>query len=876
MRENKLVTAIAISLILAFAISAIAIPNANAHTPKWTIKSYAYLVPAPNPVGVGQKVAIVMWIDTPLPGANVNNDVRRHDYTLTITGPDNFQKTEHWDVVEDTTSIQYYPFTFTTAGTYTLKFDYPGQTYEWSGAYQNDVFGAASRTTTLIVQEEPLPEATNSYPLPTEYWTRPIEGQNTDWFKISSNWLGRPYVFGAGASFGLPGNIQMDGTAPNSPHVMWTKPIQYGGVVGGNGVGTPGNMFYTGGSYNVRFSNPLVMYGTLYYQEPYGNSGNGGDYVAVDLRTGEELWRLSDPEYVPSFGYLYAYESPNQHGVLPNGALMATYSIGGIYFPGFGYFGGTPAWTALDPRTGQLTSMNITNIPSGQGVAGPKGEYLIYTLTNKGNSTNPNWYLAQWNSSRVFGGGSGLSPANWYSGTVDASAESSYDWNISLNLGPGTWSVLADFYSVFPLASLDNMVLLSQGGFGGKPGDYLGTVSVDGANITAVNLNTTSGTRGHIMWTEHYPTAPGNNTRGLMCWDPDAGYWVFWDKESMQLRGYSLADGKEKWVTDEIEGNDWMYLPNQVMTAYGKVYWSGYGGVTYTYDITNGDLLWTYGNGGPGNSTDSGLDTPWGRYPAFIDVIADGKVYLCTTEHSPNTPLYKDSKFRAINATDGTELWTLMGYATQMYGGTDIVADGFFVFLNCYDMQIYSVGRGPSDTTVTASPKVSVQGSSVLIEGTVTDIAAGTQQNEQAARFPKGVPAVSDASMEAWMEYVYMQKPRPTDAVGVNVTLSVLDSNGNYRDIGTATSDANGCFSYQWTPDISGKFTVYASFEGSESYWPSHAETAFTVDLPPEATPPPTPSPAPMTDMYVLGTGVTAIIVILAVGLVIILMLRKR
>jgi hypothetical protein len=876
MRENKLVTAIAMSLILAFAISSISIPNANAHTPPWTIKSYAYLVPAPNPVGVGQTVAIVMWIDTPLPGANVNNDVRRHDYTLTITGPNNFQKTEHWAVVEDTTSIQYYPFTFTTAGNYTLKFEYQEQTYEWSGQYQNDVFGAASRTVTLVVQEEPLPEATNSYPLPTEYWARPIEGQNTDWFKISSNWLGRPYVFGAGASFGLPGNIQMDGTAPNSPHVMWTKPIQYGGVVGGNGVGTSGNMFYTGGSYNVRFSNPLVMYGTLYYQEPYGNSGGGGDYVAVDLRTGEELWRLSDPEYVPSFGYLYAYESPNQHGVLPNGALMATYSIGGIYFPGFGYFGGTPAWTALDPRTGQLTSMNITNIPSGQGVAGPKGEYLIYTLTNKGNSTNPNWYLAQWNSSRVFGGGSGLSPANWYSGTVDASAESSYDWNISLNLGPGSWSVLADFYSVFPLASLDNMVLLSQGGFGGKPGDYLGTVSVDGANITAVNLNTTSGTRGHIMWTEHYPTAPGNNTRGLMCWDPDAGYWVFWDKESMQLRGYSLADGKEKWVTDEIEGNDWMYLPNQVMTAYGKVYWSGYGGVTYTYDITNGNLLWTYGNGGPGNSTDSGLDTPWGRYPAFIDVIADGKVYLCTTEHSPNTPLYKDSKFRAINATDGTELWTLMGYATQMYGGTDIVADGFFVFLNCYDMQIYSVGRGPSDTTVTASPKVSVQGSSVLIEGTVMDIAAGTQQNEQAARFPKGVPAVSDDSMEAWMEYVYMQKPRPTDAVGVEVTLSVLDSNGNYRDIGTTTSDANGCFHYTWTPDIPGDFTVYASFEGSESYWPSHAETSFTVDMPPDATPPPTPTPAPMTDMYVLGTGVTAIIVILAVGLVIILMLRRR
>ena len=133
-----------------------------------------------------------------------------------------------------------------------------------------------------------------------------------------------------------------------------------------------------------------------------------------------------------------------------------------------------------------------------------------------------------------------------------------------------------------------------------------------------------------------------------------------------------------------------------------------------------------------------------------------------------------------------------------MYVGQyDIVADGYFLYLNCYDMQVYSVGKGPSAMTVTASPKVSTLGSSVIIEGTVTDIAAGTKQDEQAARFPNGVPAVSDASQEAWMEYVYMQKPRPTDTTGVPVTLSVVDSNGNYREIGTTTSDADGFYQLQ-------------------------------------------------------------------------------
>jgi hypothetical protein len=879
--KSKTATATALFLISIFAVSIVALPSVSAHDPPWTIKSFAYIVPAPNPVGVGQQVAIVMWIDTPLVGAAVSNTIRRHDYTLTITDPNGKVETQHWDEIQDTTSVQSYLYTPSVVGTYTLKFEYAQQVYEWNVAgvqpsanYTGDIFTAASKTTTLTVQEEQLPSATSSYPLPTEYWTRPIEGQNTDWYTISSNWLGRPYVPGAGASFGMPGNVQPAGPAPNSPHVMWTKPIQFGGVVGGDNTGVTGNTFYTGGSYNVRYSNPLSMYGILYYQEPYGNSGGGGDYVAVDLRTGKELWRITPTNGVPSFGYLYDYEDPNQHGVLPNGLLMVPFSIGGTVIPGYGTFGGTPCWTAIDPATGKYTSMNITNIPTGLGVAGPKGEYLIYTLTNYGTTANPNWYLAQWNSSRVFGGSGGMGVANWYSGTANANLKTCYDWNESVTLGPGAWSVGTDFLGTAPLASLDNMILLTQGSFGGHPGDYMATVPSLGANITAVNLNTTKGIRGHVMWTQYYPPAPGNNTRGIQGFDTDAGVFIFWNKEDLTLSGYSLADGKYLWETEPV--NDWMYMPNSVLVAYGKAYWTGYGGITYCYDEKTGDLLWTYGNGGEGNSTDSGLETPWGRYPTFVDVIADGKVYLSTTEHSPNTPLYKDALFRCINATTGEEIWTLMGYATNMYGGTDLVADGFLAFLNCYDMQIYCVGKGPSALTVTA-PNVGVEvGKSVVIRGTVTDIAAGTQQAEQAARFPNGVPAVSDESMGKWMEYVYQQKPKPADATGVPVTIDVIDSNNNYRNIGTAISDASGSFSLTWQPDIEGNYTVIATFAGSESFWPSSAETSFAADPAPEVTPSPTPTPTSNTEMYVMGFGIAMIIAVAVVGALLLMMLRKR
>ena len=87
-----------------------------------------------------------------------------------------------------------------------------------------------------------------------------------------------------------------------------------------------------------------------------------------------------------------------------------------------------------------------------------------------------------------------------------------------------------------------------------------------------------------------------------------------------------------------------------------------------------------------------------------------------------------------------------------------------------------------------------------------------------------------------------MQKGRPTNTTGVPVTLSVVDANRNYREIGTTTT-TDGFFSFNWKPDIEGQYTVYASFGGSESYWPSHAVTAFSVD-PAAPTPAPTAAPA--------------------------------
>src|SRR3990170_6208720 len=294
------------------------------------------------------------------------------------------------------------------------------------------------------------------------------------------------------------------------------------------------------------------------------------------------------------------------------------------------------------------------------------------------------------------------------------------------------------------------------------------------------------------------------------------------------------------------------YAIREGFSAYGIFYVSGYGGEIRAYSTNNGTLLWTF------NDTSTTLyntGIPWGNQPLHASAVADGVVYAFAGEHSPNTPLYKGNRHFAVDAFTGEKIWELFGWSSSGLGtaiAPVAIADGYLVYNNAYDGQIYSIGKGPSATTAAASPEVSVQGSSVLIKGTVMDTAAGTKQKEQAARFPNGVAAVSDASMTGWMEYVYMQKPRPMDATGIEVTLNVLDANGNFREIGKTTSDSSGFYSFKWTPDVPGKYTLYASFAGSEGYWPSNAVTAFAVDAAPPATEEPQAPPS-MTDTYVLG-----------------------
>ncbi len=290
----------------------------------------------------------------------------------------------------------------------------------------------------------------------------------------------------------------------------------------------------------------------------------------------------------------------------------------------------------------------------------------------------------------------------------------------------------------------------------------------------------------------------------------------------------------------------------------------------HALDLQTGKINWVFTRGSAGYQTPYGI---WSIWHFGSQSIGDGKLFL-SEARMYDPPLSPGMQRLAINCTDGTLVWSILSFSGRAPGA---IADGMMTQWNSYDKQIYTFGKGQTAITASIKNDVVTEGSSVLVNGFVTDQSPGTQQDTQKADFPDGVPAVSEASMSHWMEYVYMQQPKPTNASGVPVTLSVLDSNGNYREIGKTTTDLSGFYSFQWTPDITGQYTVYASFGGSESYWPSSTETAFAVN-PAAATP--TPSPMPLqsvADMYFVPAIAGIIVVVAIVGaLLAILMLRKR
>jgi hypothetical protein len=845
MLKNKIV-AITIALVLILSSSAFAyrVQPVKAQD-SVTYTTSGYLALSPNPVGVNQGIIVSVWILPP-------DDFRGthlHNYKITITHPDGTVETVMTEPKESDNTA-YITYTPDATGTWKFQFSYPGDTipkgtpYTYSmpissGGETPDLYGAItpyaqvftaceSPVTTLVVQEEPIP-GYQPTPLPAEYWSRPVPVQYREWHTLLGDWTQLGYS--------SSGNyFQPYGQAPNTAHILWVKTTGLGGQVGGaynysiysgapkslgyvdaNGVYHPSSSAYL----QVNNVITLAIAGLGYYQALDG-------VHCIDLRTGQQLWVKT--------GITLQYATDEVFYEDTGGLPIPNYNAYLIQI-------NSTRMNKWDAATGAL----VCSVPAMSCAAfDPPYAYSIQAIQGQN-------YLIKWSTTDIY---------------TDFSRRMVYNVTYPLNGITGIWDPSVNVNTT-PEGSVKTLSSNSIGFyFGTGAGGMIGLPGGTGLAFSgSFDCNT-----GQMLWVKNY-TADMRSFSGSSGEITPSGTYVYAlynaDPNQQGLRplcGIDLQTGTVLFkgsVTTYPWGSFWCYSR---AAAYGLAYFPTYTGYIWAFDATSGAFEW---KGGFSGNTD--YETPYGYQPFFSAIlVGDGKVYAGNDEHSEGPPFYAGKQLWCLNATTGATIWNITFWLPG-FGAQAIIADGLLVATNYYDGRVYCFGKGPSTATVTAPNLGVTTATPITITGTVMDNSPGQPQNS--VLFPSGLPCVSDASMSHFMEYAYQQAAMPTNTTGVPVILSVIDSNGNNRVIGTAKTDSSGTYSLTWTPDIPGDFTVIATFAGSESYWPSNAETHFYASEPaPTASPYPTVN-LPPTEMYFAASTIAIIIAIAIIG---VLILKKK
>ncbi len=921
--RNKITSiAIAIFLMLSMTASLVLLPSANAHTPAVNIPTDAYVVCAPGTVGVGQYTSIVVFLDrySPtnggitgqlLPGFQLN--ITKPDGSTIIIGP--------W-TCSSAVASDYKIFTPDEVGTYTIVFSWPGATVAASNSETTSTApdvgdyleGSTSAPTTLVVQQSAVlnwPEP----PLPTDYWTLPINSQDRTWSTLASNWLKGTW---------LVGSFQTEGTGPTSAHVLWTEPIMASSPSGRGYPGGIADAAWPGISNNINdytssWSAPIIMNGVIYYNAPATAQSDKYGYYAVDLYTGNELWfkngtdnGLNNPYSLSAYTGAGGITAPNSETFLglTLGQLYHYDSVNGNGVASYLWIQSGTTWYMLDASTGNLIC-TLIHVPSGTAATDQSGDLLLFSY----NAATGN--LLCWNSSQAIypGGPTGTGQQCWrppmgsvidavndtawingnatWAASLDTTLQaaisrphSGYTMNVTMPTGlPGSMSILENDQRT-PEEIFGSAVTTTYGSIGGScTGDniaiWLATINSGATSYSPwPTLPSTENTNlGFTVTMDYNKTItvplPGlNYTWAISAVNYDSQVFFVDCQQTSQRWCYSLATGAELW------GPTASTLPMGYYDQGGGGVYNGvflgiassftFEGEILAYNVTTGSLMWIY------NSTAApySYESEYGNnMPLTLAAVCNGLLYVYSTEHSPTNPLWRESYVRCINMTDGTLIWKIQDYNMGLG-----IADGYLVTASQYDNTIYCIGKGPSATTVSAPQNVPSLGSSVMITGMVTDQSPGAKADGWKLGYANGVPAVSDASQEGWMEYLYEQQAIPTNATGVPVSLAAIDPNGNYINIGTATTDLTGAYGTMFTPQVPGTYQIIATFAPTNSYSGSSAQTYLGVGSAP-VTPAPTATPlsaSAVASSIMVPLVIVAIAIIIAIAIVGVLMLRKH
>ena len=588
-------------------------------------------------------------------------------------------------------------------------------------------------------------------------------------------------------------------TAPNSPHILWKKQVSSGGLPGGDW----GSLPYSGGGGSAT----VVMDGKIY------QSGASGYFDCIDLRTGQKLW--SAPGSVTSGERFNAfYQTASQ---LNEGAIDQW--IWGL---------SSTAWVRYDTFDGRVLQ-NITKLPSGslsyrfESDASP-----IAYITNWGNwnTTRPLQYayeyLIKWNWTMVPTSGTGAN--DWTKGIV---------WNVSIRQPNGVGVNDGRTGTITPVPWYGANVVTVKGH--NDENYFLGFDMTTGAYLykadTVIDLFST--------------TAAGPN-----------GPYVVLDGATQGYYAYNVKTGKEAWKVTPSGELPWAMVPANNFAANwakGVLYYGQYEGHVYAVDIDTGEQIWQSDYYGDEDESIYGTQ-PYNGGSAG----ADGKVYFSTSTTYSLMPRTRFHALVAIDEDTGDYLWKLPIGASPR-----AIAEGYLIATDSENGMQYCIGRGKTETTVTAQPL----GTGMIIQGTVMDSSPAAPNT----------PAVSDADMSEWMDYLHGQNATlinsPPAPSGVPVELRALGSDGTVIELGTVTSDSSGHYNYYWNSSTAGIYTVYAAFPGSESYWSSSAEiTSGIVASTTTTTLPETVVTNPDVTTYVI---VAAVAIIIAIAVATVLILKK-
>ena len=780
-------------------------------TVAYTIKPHPYLSFSPNPIGVGQELLVNMWLTPP----SAENKYLT-GYTVTLTKPDGTQ-----DVIGPLNSYvadgtAWFTYIVDQVGEWKLKFSFAGQYYP-AGRYLRGEIVTSGGTLYPAHYYEPVSTAEQtltvqndqvmswSSPLSTDYWTRPISAVHREWHAIAGNYPWDEFV-------GIGGWSTHDNyygpyvTAPNSAHIVWKQQGALSGIIGGEG-----------GQFS-RLSNPgypsVIFMGRCYQTMTVPINGVPTSCaVCYDLRTGEQYYAIPTAQGGVTPTYLYYWRGvdtavPGAGEAAAMNAELLTVTNNRLY--------------KIDPYTGAVT----VNVTAMNVLMFRKGYFLSYQTNNTA---------------------AGNRIINWTAQGSSNDFQSRIVSNISCTIPPSYRGVLGGTTGSYgALGSYDPesgiTVIQSRFIYG----------NVYGANYVAISLVT-----GQMLWNvTSSPSITEGSYRPTNAWNRHGRYIAQYEQGF--LKAFDIYTGKELWKSESTSypwGEFWLYDE----AAYDKyLYGWNYDGV-YAFDETTGKIAWHYTDPAPP------FETPYSYegtscYAINRGIVADGKVYIVNSEHTPSQPVTRGWGLTCLNATTGEFYWKIKG--ANLNPGP--AADGYLTAAATYTGYRYVIGKGKSATTIEAPSTEVTLGQKLVLKGTVLDLSPA-QPN---------TPCVSKDSMAGWMDYIHHQMPIPNNVTGVSVSLDTVDPNNNFIHIGDVTTDGmSGTFGFTWQPEISGQYKVMATFMGDESYGSSFATTYVSVVEAPAVTPTPEPLAMPDYTWTIIGMGIAVMIVVAVVGM---LVLRKR